>query len=111
MKTDRVRLGKSIRQATGPDSGIDRAVAALLDGGGEDDAVPPYTSSVDACIALIRRTLPDWHWHVGHGAMGVVPYASMTRNDENAGPVHVEATASTVPLALLGALIRALESR
>ena len=106
MKSAQASLMKRLRQATGPDGGVDTAVAAMF--GGDSDPVPSYTASVDACIALMRRTLPDWHWHVGHGPSGIVPYASMTRNADD---LHVEATAPTVPLALLGALLKAVASR
>ena len=75
------------------------------------DTTPPYTGSVDECIALVNRILPNWHWHLGHGPLGIVPYASMTQNDGEDGSIHVEATAPTVPLALLGALMKALNSK
>ena len=108
MKTDPASLEKLVTQATGPDGKIDRAVADMFDGGIEEGVVSPYTASVDACIALIQRTLPDWHWHVGHGPMGIIPYASMTRDGDGAGSGHVEATAPTVPLALLRVLVKAV---
>ena len=110
-KTNPVRLEKRIGQAAGPDGRIDKSIAAMLDGGKDKDAIPPYTASVDECIALIKRTLPAWHWHVGHGPSGVVPYASMSRSDGDADPILAEARAPTVPLALLGALIKALDRK
>lgn len=109
MKPDLAKLGSRIEQATGPSDQMDQAISAAFDGDDKDSAVPAYTASVDACIALIQRVLPAWHWHVGHGPMGIVPYASMTQNTKSADPLHVEATAPTVPLALLGALFKALD--
>ena len=80
-----------------------------MDTAASKDGVPPYTSSVDACLDLIGSTLPKWHWHVGHGPRGILPYASLTCDE--AGPaIRVEATAPTVPLALLGALVKAAQS-
>ena len=100
------RLEGRIARATGADSGLDRAIREALDGAAPADGVPPYTASVDACLALIGRALPGWHWHVGWGPGGILPYASLSR--DGAGPAgRVEMTAPTVPLALLGTLVKA----
>lgn len=109
MTDDVASLETLVGDASGPSEDIDQAIAAALDGDTNKDTACPYTSSVDECIALIKRTLPDWHWHVGHGPLGIVPYASMSRNEPD--PVLVEATAPTVPLALLRALMKALSTR
>jgi hypothetical protein len=61
-----------------------------------------FTSSIDLCVSLIERVLPGWHWHVGFGPKGVLPYASVYTNQ-----LHYEAMAGTVPLALLSALLQA----
>ena len=111
MKSTLAKLEKRLGQATGPDREIDKAIAADLDDDCDEGGVPSFTASVDECIALIKRALPDWHWHVGHGPMGVVPYASMSRSDEDAEAILIEASAPTVPLALLRALVQALSSR
>ena len=110
MTNDLAGLENKIGTAIGPSDGIDRAIAAALDGDTNKDLPPPYTASVDECIALVKRTLPGWHWHLGHGPLGIVPYASLTQNDGEDGSIHVEVTAPTVPLALLGALMKALNS-
>jgi hypothetical protein len=111
MKSTLAELEKRLGQATGPDHEIDKEIATDLDDDCDEDGVPSFTASVDDCIALIKRTLPDWHWHVGHGPMGVVPYASMSRSDEDADAILIEVSAPTVPLALLRALMQALSSR
>lgn len=110
MKNISENLEKQIGLATGPDRTIDETIAAHLCGDWDNDTVLPFTASVDQCIALIKRTLPDWHWHVGHGPMGIVPYASMSSSDSDEEAILVEATAPTVPLALLGALMKALKN-
>ena len=97
-----------IGDAVGPSEEIDKEIGLIFDGRQAGEKPVAYTGSVDECIRLLSRLLPEWHWHVGHGPMGVVPYASMTRNSGEDGSVHMEASASTVPLALLGALIKAL---
>ena len=86
----------------GRDHDLDAAIAEQLDDMTDAAAVPPYTASVDRCLELLHRCLPDWHWHLGYGANGVLPYAVLTRGDRR----H-EAMAATVPLALLIALARA----
>lgn len=94
-------LGAKLRAATGSDRELDGAVAKFL----EPDlatAPPDYTASVDRCVELIRRVLPGWSWHVGWDAAGVLPYASLRRPGRLVG-----ASAPTVPLALLRAVVEA----
>ena len=102
MSTDLADLLARVRAATGSDRDLDAAIADRLDQGGRGADVPPYTSSVDACLDLVDRVLPGWHWHVGYGPQGVVPYAALAN-----GPARHEASAPTVPLALLSALLAA----
>lgn len=101
-------LAERVLRATGEDRELDAAIREALDGGNE--AKPRYTSSVDDCIALIGAVLPDWAWHVGHGPRGIMPYASLRRRTaaEDGSDLRVEATASTVPIALLQAMVKAL---
>lgn len=91
-----------IKAATGRDHDLDLAIAHAVAHITHDEAAPAYTSSVDACIALIEHTLPGWHWHVGYGPDGVFPYASVRK-----GKTQFEAQSATVPLALLTALLEA----
>ncbi len=87
-------------------SGADPALDARLT---EALGAPPaaYTASVDAAIALVDHALPGWHWHIGWHADGITPYASLR---DAARTLHVEAKGPTVQLALLRAMIRALEA-
>lgn len=95
-------LARALDAAPGSDPELDRRIHAAWGSGSSE--VPPYTGSVDACLELIGCVLPDWHWHVGWGATGVLPYAMLTRDGSEC---HCEGP--TVPLALLKALVRATD--
>ncbi len=101
MGTELENLLERIGTATGSDPALDREVAALLAASGEN--LPAYTASVDACLDLLRRVLPAWHWHLGHDASGIFPYASLSK-----GRRRVSAKGTTVPLVLLSVIVRAL---
>ena len=90
-----------LAQATGSDRALDGALARLLDPGASGTP-PDYTASVDRAVELVHALLPGWSWHVGWNATGVLPYATLHRAER-----LVEASAPTVPLALLRALVRA----
>jgi hypothetical protein len=95
------KLMNHMRSASGSDSHLDAEIARSLDGSYGNPVSPlPYTSSVDTCINLVERVMPGWHWHVGYGPKGVMPYAALKH-----GKARYEATAATVPLALLTALL------
>jgi hypothetical protein len=96
-------LLKRVEAALGADRDLDRAIAAALDPGAAPAAVPDYTGSIPACLALFMARLPGWRWHLGWGPTGVLPYARATRGD-----TRIEAEAPTVPLALLAVLLGAL---
>jgi hypothetical protein len=98
-------LAAAIARATGPDAKLDAALHELLAPG--DAADPPrYTGSVDSSLELLHALLPGWHWHVGHGANGILPYAAVSQ-----GETRFAADAPTVPLALLRAALQAVESK
>ena len=103
------KLESRIIAVTGQDRELDRLLTATLANGKRGGSVLEYSSSVDACLALVGEILPGWHWHIGHGPDGVLPYAALrkdigTTDDE----LNVEAIAPTVPLALLHAIVKAL---
>jgi hypothetical protein len=106
MLTTLKQLEEKIAAATGAHRGLD---ADLHDAvyGGRPEQTPPYTSSVDACLALIHERLPGWHWHIGYDPRGIFPYAVLTHNPDD-DDSRSEMAAPTVPLALLGAFVKAL---
>lgn len=83
--------------ATGSDHELDAAIAAAF---AQPDG--PYTSSVESCRALVGAGMPDWRLHIGYGASGTFPYASMARQG-----VVVISDAPTVPLAILRSAVAA----
>lgn len=103
-------LKTQIAEATGPSLALDTLIAETMSPAGAAGGAENYTSSVDTCLRLIESVLPGWHWHVGHGPTGILPYASLStaaRASEETSH-RVEATAPTVPLALLHAATKAL---
>ncbi|MCK4868979.1 MAG: hypothetical protein KAT39_13080 [Alphaproteobacteria bacterium] len=99
-----------IEAATGADRAIDAAIEQALRGPapkhaeGRAQAPPDYTASVDHCLDLLHALLPSWHWHLGRGARGIMPYASLSK-----GRATVSAGGTTVPLVLLAAIVKALQ--
>ena len=91
-------LAAAIASATGSDRALDRAVAETL----AQDPEIGYSASVDACLALLHAVLPGWAWHIGYGPLGIMPYAVVQRDEQ-----RYEASAATVPLALLDAIVQA----
>lgn len=92
--------------ATGPDPALDQDIAQTLGGGNTAGERPAYTASIDRCFDLLHQVAPGWHWHVGFGVTGLLPYASLAL-----GPRRFEASAATVPLALLNVIVRAACAR
>lgn len=74
----------------------------------KEDA-PPYTASLDAALALVERVLPGWDWVLssvdGHRAS-----AEVTPPDWPVEALHYK-TAKTPALALLAAMLKALEAQ
>lgn len=102
MASELTSLLDRLRSATGSDRTLDAQIAELVPGIAPGDDVPDYTASVDRCLELIHEVLPGWGWHVGYGPSGVIPYATVKHSANR----H-EASAPTVPLALLSALLKA----
>lgn len=103
-------LHEQIEDASGPSRSLDTLIAHVLAPSLPGAPEAPYTSSVDACLDLIGTLLPGWHWHVGHGATGILPYAALSGPaPANGAPsLRLEASAPTVPLALLRAATKAM---
>lgn len=123
--TDLSQLLEKVRTATGPDRAIDRDIAEHIVGtrfrstkrgrewledshGGVETWVrqaTPYTTSLDAIVALIERELPGWWWKAtktGRADMelvGSMPFVSVGVN------------AKTPALALCAAFLSALISK
>ncbi|NQU56575.1 MAG: hypothetical protein HQ513_05015 [Rhodospirillales bacterium] len=96
---DKTGIAALLKKTTGPSKSLDRAIAREL-----NVPLKDYSSSVDACLKLIRQRLPVAHWHVGRAEDGVSVYATL-RNGERS----VESTNTTVPLALLSVLVAFLK--
>ncbi|MBX3517799.1 MAG: hypothetical protein KF815_12745 [Rhodospirillales bacterium] len=92
--------------ATGPDPTLDRDIVQALGGSTTAGEGPAYTASIDRCFDLLHQVAPGWHWHVGFGVTGLLPYATLAL-----GPRRFEASAATVPLALLNVIVRAACAR
>ena len=101
------RLLEDLRRASGPDLDLDSALHRLT-GASKKAKTPRYTSSVDDSLALLEQVRPGWHWHVGYGATGVLPYASLAPPPPDPDNGRAEAEAPTVPLALLTAMVMTL---
>ena len=110
MKSKLEGLESQISEAKGQDRDLDHVIAATIDSVSGGHPARNYTSSVDTCLTLIGSILPEWHWHVGHGPSGILPYASLSKRTSlgDATQLRVEASAPTVPLALLHATVKAL---
>ena len=103
MDTSLDELLAQLEAATGRDRQLDAALALAFAGG---EPPPDYTASIDRCLELVHAVLPGWAWHVGWNATGVLPYATLH------GPDRVTAaSAGTVPLALLKALVKGKASQ
>lgn len=90
-------LTRRLAAAAGTDPDLDRDVARAF---GRPDAA--FTASVEACRALAAAVLPGMRLHLGYGASGVFPYASLAGDG-----LHVVSDAPTVPLAILRSLAAA----
>ena len=94
-------LQARIEAGTGADRDLDAAIENSLIGPSENP--PEYTANVDRCLELIQAKLPNWHWHIGRSATGLMPYVSLSH-----GKLMVSAEGTTVPLVLLTAIVKAL---
>lgn len=118
-------LLERVRAATGPDRELDYAVSRFADGelARHSSLHLPYTASIDASLALVERLLPGWRWGISSHSLkdGVYqegPHAGLPRHVDGfrahvtersaLRPMPSIADARTAPLALLAALLSAL---
>jgi hypothetical protein len=103
-------------EGDGPRYGyIDTEGAEVIPGHAGDMLVRKYTSSIDAALALAERKLPGWTWSVDihdrvEGNANGWAWARLATPNSLDFTTH-RATAPTPPLAILSALLRALESQ
>lgn len=101
MATDWDELGRRLERASGAEPELDRDLAAAF-----GVAAAAFTASVPDCRALVEAALPGLKLHLGYGASGLFPYASLSGEG-----LHVISEAPTVPLAILRSLVAAETAR
>jgi hypothetical protein len=106
-------LIERLERSTGPDRIADCLLFEMQWKEGEPLGPPAYTASIDAALSLVEKMLPDWgrclYWNncQGHTARledNANAYTGSTGAD-------FEARGATAPIALLIALLRALEAQ
>lgn len=90
-------IEQRLHAATGADGELDRVLATAF-----DRPAAPLTASVEACRELVAAVLPGWRLHLGFGADGMFPYASLAGDSR-----RVVSDAPTVPLAILRSAVAA----
>jgi hypothetical protein len=105
-------LLERVREATGPDRDIDQAIREAIDGKMMERQLLwretfPYSASIDASLALVGRLLPGANC-VGFDKDPRDVTAYVSRNHVAEGHYFVEGVAATPPLAILAALLSAL---
>lgn len=101
MATDWLELGRRLERASGAEPELDRMLAEAF-----GVAAASFTASVPDCRALAESVLPGLKLHLGYGASGLFPYASLTGEG-----LHVISEAPTVPLAILRSVVAAEAAR
>lgn len=127
-------LQERVRAASGPDIELDAAIDVAIFGGETvwktanytmeqypasrrpsenhiggfaNEYVPRVTSSIDACVALVEKVLPGWHWDVARDN------TAMVRDPEQSAFASADYVCwgnkvKSPPLALLYATLQAL---
>lgn len=119
-------LREKVERASGPDRELDLSIYALLDPAEPSLALhklnrlPAITASIDAALALVEQKLPGWVWQLSKidGVPSRAPLpdceASVWIPSVRTQKLRVERAngqGATPPLAILSALLRALESQ
>jgi hypothetical protein len=83
-----------LEKAPGADPKLDALIAEYF-------GVAPgdFTASIEKCRSLVKQVLPGWHLHLGFGASGLFPYATVSE-----GAKSFAAEAPTAPMAILRAM-------
>lgn len=100
VSSDLVRLTENILAATGADQEIDRQFARIF-----QVAPADYSADVMAARQLVKQLLPEAELKVGYDVCGILPSATVRHMSG-----RWTATAPTVPLAILRAMMGALDS-
>jgi len=119
-----------IEAATGPDRDLDRAIGFALDGwelsGDAENLIyvpadvtyyadhpggmyPSFTESLGAALALVERVNPGWASGFDSGPKTSIAFIDPHDFADRIGGGRYLATAKTVPLAILLALLRSIE--
>jgi hypothetical protein len=128
MASELSELLERVKAATGPDRELDDAIRHAIDGKMVEPQLLwretfPYTASIDDALALTERMLPGWAWCV-QKIVGV-PSRAPTQDCEAdlwvpaakdaqivwAGKRRFRADGATPALAILAALLSALEAK
>jgi hypothetical protein len=89
--------------------GIGIQVGAVISHGAMR-GVKPYTSSLDAALALVEEKLPGWRWSIGGPyPSGLYRAGFFGSAEADWQAIHAPVYARTAPIAVLIALLRSLE--
>lgn len=97
MARDWPELERRLERASGADALLDHDLAVAF---GVSEA--PFTASVPDCRTLAEAVLPGLKLHLGYGASGMFPYASLSGEG-----LYIVSEAPTVPLAILRSVVAA----
>lgn len=96
-RKDTLKLSRKIRVATGSDKELDKCIGQIL-----AIEVAEFTGSIEHAKSVLKMLLPDAELHVGYGATGIFPCATVA----TAGHLYTN-EAPTVPIAILRACFSA----
>lgn len=116
-------LIERVEKATGPSFALDQDIELFVEPdriterlawerlGKPYPPTPPYTASLDAVVALAERVLPGWRWIIDSDWDRGPPYAAQVKRQGDAWSEAPREFAKTPPLALLLALLLAVQSQ
>lgn len=112
--SDLMELLERVKAATGPDRELDYAISRFADGElvRHSSLHLPYTASIDDALALVERKLPGQHVTMGqnlHHHYWLCTFNSFNGEGEPTA-IAQEMHKSSLPLAILAALLSALTS-